>query len=117
MNPRSFRAGRSQLHRFVIRGRRKFFRTRSYCILQSQCMKKSQRCRTLPIGGEVLVVRLSDKKGIHIPIRSEQTVSSTEIACGVDKPLENHLETTMKQEVGSKVQVCKGLGRSYRADN
>nr|WP_223007708.1 hypothetical protein [Cylindrospermopsis curvispora] len=23
------------------------------------------------------------------------------IACGVDKPLKNHLETTMKQEVGS----------------
>ncbi|MFM7560961.1 hypothetical protein [Cylindrospermopsis raciborskii] len=49
-------------------------------------------------------------EGIHIPIRSEQTVSSTEIACGVDKPLKNHLETTMKQEVGSQVQNCKGLG-------
>lgn len=48
-------------------------------------------------------------EGIHIPIRSDQTVSSTEIACGVDKPLKNHLETTMKQEVGSKVQICKGL--------
>jgi hypothetical protein len=36
-------------------------------------------------------------------------VSSTEIACGVDKPLKNHLETTMKQQVGSKVQICKGL--------
>ncbi|WP_235678294.1 hypothetical protein [Cylindrospermopsis curvispora] len=48
-------------------------------------------------------------EGIQILIRSDQTVSSTEIACGVDKPLKNHLETTMKQEVGSKVQNCKGL--------
>ena len=48
-------------------------------------------------------------EGIQIPIRSDQRVSSTEIACGVDKPLKNHLETTMKQQVGSKVQICKGL--------
>ncbi|WP_180982302.1 hypothetical protein [Cylindrospermopsis raciborskii] len=40
-------------------------------------------------------------EGIQISIRSDQTVSSTEIACGVDKPLNNHLETRMKQEVGS----------------
>ncbi|MGL4880680.1 MAG: RNA-guided endonuclease InsQ/TnpB family protein [Waterburya sp.] len=49
-------------------------------------------------------------EGIHIPIRSDQTVSSTEIACGVDKPLKSHLETTMKQEVSIIVQVCKELG-------
>ncbi|WP_089131427.1 RNA-guided endonuclease InsQ/TnpB family protein, partial [Tolypothrix sp. NIES-4075] len=34
---------------------------------------------------------------IFIPERSE-TVSSTEIACGVDKPLRSHSKTTMKQE-------------------
>jgi putative transposase len=46
-------------------------------------------------------------EGIFIPIRtvpekSDQTVSSTEIACGVDKPLKSHLETTTKQEVNAK---------------
>lgn len=38
---------------------------------------------------------------IHVPERSE-TVSSTEIACGVDKPLRSHSKTTMKQEVNAK---------------
>jgi len=28
--------------------------------------------------------------------------SSAKIACGVDKPLKSHLETTAKQEVNSK---------------
>ena len=38
-------------------------------------------------------------EGIYIPIRSDQTVSSTEIACGADKPLKSHLKTALKQEV------------------
>ncbi len=52
-------------------------------------------------------------EGIFIPTRSSQTVSSTEIACGVDKPLKSHLETTMKQEVNTKtlfVQLSLDLG-------
>jgi putative transposase len=40
--------------------------------------------------------------GIFIPIRSDQMASSAKIACGVDKPLKSHLETTVKQEVNSK---------------
>ncbi|MEH1937270.1 MAG: RNA-guided endonuclease TnpB family protein [Nostoc sp.] len=51
-------------------------------------------------------------ENIFIPERSE-TVSSTEIACGVDKPLKSHLETTMKQEVNAKttnVQINLDLG-------
>ncbi|MHC5777226.1 RNA-guided endonuclease InsQ/TnpB family protein [Nostoc sp.] len=40
-------------------------------------------------------------ENIFIPERSE-TVSSTGIACGVDKPLRNHPKTTVKQEVNSK---------------
>jgi putative transposase len=42
-----------------------------------------------------------------------RTVSSTEIACGVDKPLKSHLETTLKQEVNAKttfVQLSLDLG-------
>lgn len=49
---------------------------------------------------------------IFVPERSE-TVSFTEIACGVDKPLKSHLETTMKQEVNTKtinVQLSLDLG-------
>ena len=41
-------------------------------------------------------------EGIFIPIRSDQMASSAKIACGVDKPLKSHLETTLKQEVNSK---------------
>jgi putative transposase len=41
-------------------------------------------------------------EGIHVPIRSDRTVSSTEIACGVDKPLDRQIETTLKQEANSK---------------
>jgi len=41
-------------------------------------------------------------EGIHIPIRSDQTVSSTGIACGADKPLKSHLETALKQEVSTE---------------
>jgi putative transposase len=40
--------------------------------------------------------------GIHIPIRSDQTVSSTEIGCEADKPLRSHSKTAMKQEVNAK---------------
>ncbi|MGB3511770.1 MAG: transposase [Microcoleaceae cyanobacterium] len=40
-------------------------------------------------------------ENIYIPERSE-TVSSTGIACGVDKPLRSHSKTTLKQEVNSK---------------
>jgi len=39
-------------------------------------------------------------EGIFIPERSE-TVSSTEIACGADKPLKSHLKTAVKQEVNT----------------
>ncbi len=49
---------------------------------------------------------------IFVPERSE-TVSSTEIACGVDKPLRSHSKTTMKQEVNAKttfVQLSLDLG-------
>jgi putative transposase len=52
-------------------------------------------------------------EGIYIPIRSDQTVSSTEIACRVDKPLKSHLETTLKQEVSietTNVQLSLDLG-------
>ena len=38
---------------------------------------------------------------IFIPERSE-TVSSTEIACGADKPSRSHSQTAMKQEVNAK---------------
>ncbi|EFA70044.1 hypothetical protein BCV63_04225 [Cylindrospermopsis raciborskii CS-508] len=34
--------------------------------------------------------------------RSDLAVSSTVSACGVDKPLKNHLETTMNQEVNAE---------------
>jgi putative transposase len=40
-------------------------------------------------------------EGIFIPIRSDQMATSAKIACGVDKPLESHLKTTLKQEVNS----------------
>ena len=40
-------------------------------------------------------------EGIFIPIRSDQMASSAKMACGVDKPLKSHLETTVKQEVNS----------------
>lgn len=49
---------------------------------------------------------------IFVPERSE-TVSSTEIACGVDKPLRSHSKTTKKQEVNTKttnVQLSLDLG-------
>jgi putative transposase len=55
---------------------------------------------------------------IHVPKRSEsaksalssvsvpsnfvRTVSSTEIACGADKPLRSHSKTAVKQEVNAK---------------
>ncbi|PNK16287.1 RNA-guided endonuclease InsQ/TnpB family protein [Cylindrospermopsis raciborskii] len=41
-------------------------------------------------------------EGIFIPSRSDLAVSSTVSACGVDKPLKNHLETTMNQEVNAE---------------
>jgi putative transposase len=49
---------------------------------------------------------------IFIPERSE-TVSSTEIACGVDKSLRSHPKTTVKQEANTKttfVQLSLDLG-------
>jgi putative transposase len=49
---------------------------------------------------------------IFIPERSE-TVSSTEIACGADKPLGSHPKTATKQEVNTKasqVQLSLDLG-------
>ncbi len=49
---------------------------------------------------------------IFIPERSE-TVSSTEIACGAEKPLNSHVETAVKQEVNTKViyvQLSLDLG-------
>jgi len=52
-------------------------------------------------------------EGIHIPIRSDQTVSSTLIACGADKPLKSHLETALKQEVSietTNVQLSLEVG-------
>ena len=52
-------------------------------------------------------------EGIYIPIRSDQTVSSTGIACGVDKPFNRQIEATTKQEVNSKtnyVQLCLDIG-------
>lgn len=52
-------------------------------------------------------------EGIYIPISSDQTVSSTEIACGADKPLKSHLETALKQEVSTEttnVQLSLDLG-------
>jgi putative transposase len=51
-------------------------------------------------------------ENIFIPERSE-TVSSTEIACGADKPLRSHSKTAMKQEVNTKttfVQLSLDLG-------
>ncbi|MGB3637462.1 MAG: RNA-guided endonuclease TnpB family protein [Rivularia sp. (in: cyanobacteria)] len=50
-------------------------------------------------------------EGIFIPIRSSQTVSSTGIACGVDKPLRSHSKTMMKQEVNAKTA---NVGAKYR---
>ncbi|MGH8002306.1 MAG: RNA-guided endonuclease InsQ/TnpB family protein, partial [Brasilonema sp.] len=41
-------------------------------------------------------------EGIFIPSRSDLAVSSTVSACGVDKPLKSHLETTMNQEVNTE---------------
>jgi putative transposase len=49
--------------------------------------------------------------GIFVPERSEMTVSSTVTACGVDKPLKSHLETTMKQEVNTN-PIYVQLGRN-----
>ncbi len=52
-------------------------------------------------------------EGIYIPIRSDQTVSSTGIACGVDKPFNRQIEAMTKQEVNSKtnyVQLCLDIG-------
>ena len=52
-------------------------------------------------------------EGIDIPIRSDQTVSSTGIACGVDKPFNRQIKATLKQEVNTKtnyVQLCLDLG-------
>lgn len=47
-------------------------------------------------------------EGIDIPIRSEnQTVSSTVIACGVDKPVKSHLDATEKQEVNSEPKIVQ----------
>jgi putative transposase len=49
---------------------------------------------------------------VFVPERSE-TVSSTEIACGADKPLRSHSKTAMKQEVNAKtasVQLSLDLG-------
>jgi putative transposase len=49
---------------------------------------------------------------IYVPERSE-TVSSTEIACGVDKPFRSHSKTARKQEVNTKttfVQLILDLG-------
>lgn len=40
-------------------------------------------------------------EGIQIPTCSIETASSAGIACGVDKPLGSHPETTVKQEVNS----------------
>ncbi|MEK0180985.1 MAG: transposase [Oscillatoriales cyanobacterium] len=42
-------------------------------------------------------------EGIFVPSRSDLAVSSTVSACGVDKPLKSHLETTMNQEVNTKI--------------
>ncbi|WP_017306711.1 RNA-guided endonuclease InsQ/TnpB family protein [Spirulina subsalsa] len=39
---------------------------------------------------------------IFIPSRSDLAVSSTVSACGVDKPLRSHSETTMNQEINTK---------------
>jgi putative transposase len=52
---------------------------------------------------------------IFIPERSYMAVSSTVSACGVDKPLKSHIETTVKQEINTKmigVQMCPDL-RSF----
>ena len=52
-------------------------------------------------------------EGIYIPARSSQAVSSTEIACGVDKPDSSHTVATLKQEVNAKttyVQLSLDLG-------
>lgn len=51
-------------------------------------------------------------ENIFIPERSE-TVSSTGIVCGVDKPLRSHSKTTTKQEINTKttnVQLSLDLG-------
>ncbi len=44
-------------------------------------------------------------EGIFIPVPSKTllTVSSTEIACGADKPLRSHSKAVMKQEVNAKI--------------
>lgn len=42
-------------------------------------------------------------EGIFVPERSDLAVSSTVSACGVDKSLRNHSETTLKQEVNTKI--------------
>jgi putative transposase len=47
---------------------------------------------------------------IFIPDRSDLAVSSTVSACGVDKPLRSHSETTLKQEVNTKVQNFRVMG-------
>jgi putative transposase len=44
--------------------------------------------------------------GIFIPERSE-TVSFTEIACGVDKLRRSHSTTTVKQEVNTKTSIVQ----------
>ena len=53
-------------------------------------------------------------EGIFVPVRSEvtsQTVSSTEIACGVDKPDSSHAVATLKQEVNTKTNDCPDKSR------
>ncbi len=53
-------------------------------------------------------------EGIFVPVRSEvtsQTVSSTEIACGVDKPDSSHAVATLKQEVNTKTNHCPDKSR------
>ena len=52
-------------------------------------------------------------EGIFIPKRSELAVSSTVSACGVDKPDNSHVITTVKQEVNTTsthVQLSLDLG-------
>jgi hypothetical protein len=53
---------------------------------------------------------------VAVPFRNyvrSETVSSTEIACGAEKPLRSHSKTVMKQEVNTKViavQMCLDFG-------
>jgi putative transposase len=42
--------------------------------------------------------------GIFIPM--DQMASCAKIACGLDKPLESHLEARMKQEGNSSLALC-----------